>query len=183
MVKTVNYKVKLVAQPFGNLRYRNRSVLILCQNKEGKFILGVKKGHYPPNIVRLVGGGVNGNETVIEAAKRELFEEMNVAIENDRLAPLVQVNITGVYSGTIYKTQIYIFYCKLIKLTYVAGDDITDIMEYSEEEYQKLITRYFELKDDQLYTENGDTFSWGDYGRVYGFIHRIALDELKLRSL
>ncbi len=183
MGNIVDHKVKLVAQPFGNLKYRDKSVLILCKDNKGKFILGAKMDHYPPNIVRLVGGGVNENETVTEAAIRELKEEMNITVENNSLIPLIQVNITGEYYDTTYKTQIHIFYYKLANPTYVAGDDITGIVRYSEEEYQKLIMRYFALNDEQMFIENGDAFSWGDYGKVYGYIHRIALDELRARNL
>lgn len=48
VVHTLNIKTKL--EPFANLRYRKDTVLILCQDEHGRYLLGAKPYLYPEGI-------------------------------------------------------------------------------------------------------------------------------------
>lgn len=80
MLNTYEFKFDLVAEPFGNLKFRDRTVLVLCRDREGNFLLGAKPTYFPEGIVRMLGGGVDDDETVADAAKREVREEMGIEL-------------------------------------------------------------------------------------------------------
>lgn len=180
MFKIVPFKINLVAEPFSNLRYRDRTVLIVCRDNKGNFLLGSKGDHYPEGIVRLMGGGVDKDESVLEAATREIKEEMGITVSEAELVELVEIKVTGSYEDQTYNTSIFVCFLNSTRDDYLAGDDVYDIVSYSEIEFRKLIKNFLELSDvrDDLIK-----FSWMDYGKVYGFTHQIALDEVLDRGL
>lgn len=47
------------------------------------------KGEYEGHFWQLIGGQIEGNETVLEAAVREVFEETGIRKENIKFGPLV----------------------------------------------------------------------------------------------
>jgi 8-oxo-dGTP pyrophosphatase MutT (NUDIX family) len=179
MFKTFELKVKLVAEPFENLKYRDRTVLIMCRDGNGKYLLGSKERFFPKDIVRLLGGGVDKGEAVIDAAIREIKEETGIDVTPKEMVELTEVKIEGSYLGNIYYHSVFVYFLNSTKDVYIAGDDVEEIVKYSEKDFRALIKRYSELKDDNIFSLNGTTFSWGDYGKVYGFIHEKALDEIK----
>ncbi len=183
MFKVFDLNLKLVAQPFDNLKYRDRTVLIMCRDGHGNYLLGEKENHYPEGIVRLLGGGVDKEENVTEAAMREIKEEMDLVVEPEELMELAEVRVVGDYKGKIFRTSIIICYLNTTKDDYLAGDDVTKIFKYSEKDFRQLIENFNHLKDDNLFEKSDTTHSWGDYGKVYGFVHQVALDEVLKRSL
>lgn len=182
MVPAYEYKIDLVAPPFGNLKYRDNTILVVCKDSDGKFLLGASP-EYPDGIVRLMGGGVNSGEELTHAAIREVKEEMNIDTTSDELKQLAQVNIEGHYQGETFRHTVTIYYLDSQKDDSVAGDDVSEIVAYSEDEYKQLIHRFNSLKSDHLSAHDGSGFSWGDYGKVYAFIHQVALDEISKRPL
>lgn len=183
MFNCYELKIKLAAAPFGNLQYRDRTVLVLCRNGEGKYLLGEKKSFYPPGIVRLLGGGIDPGESLSEAAARELKEEIGITVKPNELVELAEVKITGLYREKQYRTKIFLYFLDSTQDDYLAGDDVSGIVAYSEEEYRALIKRYLKLGDAEDNNQSRATFSWVDYGKVYGFVHQIALDEVMARKL
>lgn len=183
MFKSYNYNLNLVAEPFANLKYRDRTVLLLFRNSQGKYIFERASTYYPDGISRLLGGGVDKGEEVINAAIREMKEETGIDLNRDELDELVQINVEGVYKTALYKTQIFVYFLNSRKDNFKEGYDASDLIAYSEDEYKELVKRYLQLKADQLKTEGDNTFSWGDYGKVYGFVHEVALNELLERGL
>lgn len=183
MLKKYKYNITLSAEPFENLRYRDRTVLILCRDAEGKYILGAKNEFYPEGIVRMLGGGINKDEEVIDAAIREIQEEMGITAAPGEMLELAEFDITGEYKDKIYKTKIFVYFLNSDKDDYLAGDDVTEIVRYSEKEYRDLIKRFFDLKPNNLYNHGDLTFSWGDFGKVYGFVHQITLNEFLTKNI
>lgn len=183
MFKVIDCKVELSHLPFENLRYRDRTVLILPKDKSGKFLLGAKKGFFPDGIVRMIGGGIDENEEMLEAAIRETEEESGLKLDADRFIPLLQVQVEGKFDGETFTHTVYIYFLQLDKENPVSGDDVSDIIRMNEEEYRQLVANYFALANDHFMEYPGGKFSWGDYGRVYGFIHETALDEVLARRL
>lgn len=183
MFKVYELMVKLVAEPFGNLKFRDRTVLILCRDSKGNFLLGAKRTYFPERIVRMLGGGVDDGETVAGAAKREVREEMGIDIEGSELIEMAEVKVEGKFRDQTYSHSIFICFLDSAKDDYLAGDDVEEIVKYSEADFRDLIRRYSELNDDNHFIDGDQTFSWGDYGKVYGFVHQVALDETLARGL
>jgi len=175
MFKVFQYYIDLVAEPFDNLRYRDRTVLIMCRDCKGKFLLGSKGDLYPKGIVRLIGGGVDKEESVHEAAIREIKEEMGIDIDESDLIDLVEVKVQGRYQDQIYNTSVFVCFLESTKDDYVAGDDVHEIVSFTESEYRQLIRNFMALEDTK---DARIGFSWKDYGKVYGFIHQAAIDEV-----
>lgn len=183
MFEEIKYRLKLVKQPFGNLRFRDRTTLILCRDETGKLLLGREDGFYPPGIFRMIGGGIDTGETVIDGTIREIEEELGLNVKNDELIELAEVELEGVYQGNVYTTKIYVYYLKVRLSECVANDDVSELISCTEEEYSELVNRFFQLRDDHIYKKDDFEFSWGDYGRAYGFVHKLALDEVIKRGL
>ena len=138
MFRTHEIKINLQSIPFGNLRLRDRTVLIMVKNSQQKYLLG-SSSEYPTGVVRLLGGGVDRGEKTSDAALRELREE------------------TGLEVGHVY-------YLNTVRDGYKASDDMNSI-------------------SDRVVVADSDSFSWRDFGKVYGYVHELALNEvLKMTS-
>lgn len=175
------YHIELVAEPFANLRYRDRTTLILCRDGGGKYVLGTEHGFYPGGIARMIGGGIDKEEKPVEGAIREVKEEIGIDVTPEELIELAQFDITGSFKNKKYKHVIFVYFLNSDKDDYVAGDDVSEIIRYTEEEYKELIKRFFALKPNHIYVKDNYTFSWRDYGNVYGFVHQVTLEEYLLR--
>lgn len=182
MFNTYNFNIDLVARPFDNLKYRDRTVLVVFKDSVGRYLLGASE-QYPDGIVRLMGGGVDNNEELLPAVVREVKEETNLDITPDELVELAQVKIVGNFQNQTYTHTVNIYYLNSKKDDLIAGDDVSNIVAYSEEEYNKLISSFKNLEPSYLSSEDGDGYSWGDYGKVYAFVHQVALDEMLQRNL
>jgi ADP-ribose pyrophosphatase YjhB (NUDIX family) len=175
MFKEYKYSIELIKEPFDNLKYRDRTILIVVQNSDSEYLLTCSN-QYLKGIVRLPGGGVNKDEKLEDAAIRELKEEMNLEINLSELTELASVKITGTYKNYEYKHTVYLYSLYSPQNIYKAGDDVSDIVAYSEKEYMTLVEKFFVLKDtNEINLKN--TFSWEDFGKVYGFIHKVAISE------
>lgn len=158
---------------------RNRHALIFVRTQDGKFVLGSKK-YYPPNISRLVGGGIEQDEDPLQAAARELNEELNIEVPPTDLQGLATIiaKITHEDQEIEFTTWLYFYQLKFSGIT--PGSDLDSLAYLTESEYIKLIDTYKHLSE-ELHPILG--FAWSDYGALYGPIHQIALDEyLKLST-
>lgn len=182
MFNIYDYNIDLVARPFDNLKYRDKTVLVVCKDSAGRFLLGASK-QYPEGIVRLMGGGVDKEEELLHAAIREVKEETNIDITPEELIELAQVRIAGNFQGQTYNHTVNLYFLNSKKDDLIAGDDVSDIVAYTEEEYNNLISNFKNLKPDHLSSEDGDGYSWGDFGKVYAFVHQTAIDEIDQRNL
>ena len=173
------YELKVsVVKPFGNL-YRKRHVLILCKDINGKIILGGKE-EYPEGICRLLGGGVEENESYENSAVRELSEEIYVGLDPKELIPMALVDVRATDGSKVYSMTTTLYFAQLNSDNIKAGDDVSELIRFDEKQFSDLINKFEALKDDNWYK---DEFSWRDYGKVYGFIHKTALKELRARNL
>lgn len=184
MFKTIEFKFKLSAAPFENLQYRDKTVLILPRDINGKYLLGTND-FYPDHISRLLGGGVDEGEDIVGAAARELKEETGIDQSVDQLVPLLEVKVEGDHNGEIHTTTIFVYFTQLDKDDAVASDDVSEITRMTKEEYKDNTRKFLELPHNLLYSSADDRpkFSWGDYGKVYGFIQQATIDEILKRVL
>lgn len=168
-----------VVKPFGNL-YRQDTVLIVVRAGD-KYVFGNKEGCYPDGITRLLGGGVKNNETLEQAARREIKEELSVIIISQQLKKLDDVIVEAEDSfGKRYRMRTNMFFVDLSNIgTLVAGGDVTNLAYLTKEEFEKLIEKFNKLPQDLWRNKDGEEFSWGDYGKLYGFVHDIALKSVE----
>ena len=173
MCDVYDLNIKIVS-PFGNL-YRNRLSLIVIVDIDGNILVGSRPHFYPQDIYRLIGGGIDDNEEVIDGYLRELKEEVGVEATKEDLKEIMQVNVNAVdKNGKEYKNTNYIFLYKLKTNRYKAGDDIKQIIKLSVDELYKLGERYENLSSDDWFKNDMENYNWYDYGQVYGPIHKLV---------
>jgi len=163
--------------PFGNI-VRDRHVLLVIKDQYGNYLLGEKPKFYPKGICRLVGGGIEKNETPEKAAIREAQEELTIKISNENLLPIAEVKTKA---KTTEKTLINTTYIYLLvginQLKLQANDDITGLRRFSKKELSSLINEYNSFADNDFYSGDDDyKHYWNDYGKMYSFIHQTVLD-------
>ena len=101
------------------------SCLIKCEDKY-LFIKQNKEGGAYQDCLHLVGGGLEENETLEEAIKREVMEEVHIAIEN--LKPFDFDSDITMYKGEM---------TRLIFLRYTA--EIKDFTGYPDSDAKEMI--------------------------------------------
>ena len=175
-------KIKTSLEPFANLRYRKETVLILCQDEFGRFLLGAKPYLYPEGIARMLGGGVDENEDIKIAAQREIKEELNYSVKLDEIKPLCDV-ITRAESPTEkYEMTSHVFYINVDSKKVSPGDDVKNILYLNEKEYIEMANKLLTLSPDLIYNGQEGRYSWADFGKVYGFIQIKSLEEFKSKK-
>jgi len=177
-MKHVSLDIK-VEKPFGNL-LRKKVALIVVENADGDFFVGTKPYLYPPTITRLLGGGVEEGEAEDEAAVRELSEELGVTIDSSELTPLLVITANAEDAeGTHYKHETYIYYVNIGNAQYEPGDDIKDIVKLSLDELYALGETYEALPETLWYNGRGGSYSWSDYAKLYGPVHKLSAEEIR----
>lgn len=162
---------------FGNM-YRPKHVLIVLRDIKGNYLLGAKPDFYPQNIFRLIGGGIDKGETPLNAAIREIKEELQIDVTSKDLKPLAKVETSGTFENKLVKNNTYIFEYLIGDINVLKpSDDIAYLETMSPYDVKNLIQRYKELSNDNWYeAEDGYKHCWSDYGEMYSFIHQIALE-------
>jgi len=151
-------------------------VLILLRDAGGQYILGTKKA-YPRGIARFVGGGVEKFETFLQAAKRELLEELKVSCGLKEPHELVKViaHLTD-SEGKKHSFTTTVFFLELGLRGILPGSDLHGVVRFTDEQFQNLIDHYRQLP---TRIDPETHFAWYDYGQLYGFIHEVAWREFK----
>ena len=84
---------------------RPRVGLGVFVKKEGKVLVGERKGSHGAGTWALPGGHLEGGESFTECCKREVFEETGLTIKNPR--PLVFTNDVFIDEGLHYVTLFF----------------------------------------------------------------------------
>lgn len=180
-MKQINLAIQ-VEKAFGNL-YRKRSVLLVVENNKQEILLGSKPTFYPPNVSRLIGGGVDEGEDVKDAAVREIYEELQIHISTDELEDLKKFIISATdESGKVFETEIFVYYVNIGDRQYSPGDDIASVVKVSRSGLHELAMTYRQFPGSMKYVGIEGEFRWHDYGKIYSVIHEEAaryLNRLK----
>lgn len=168
---------------------RDRQALILLVNNKGNFILG-RKNHYPTNISRLIGGGIEKLEDPQAGAAREIQEEVGITISPSDLQPMAHIRAsiflenpdsplaafeeTSSNQPIAFETFLYALNVGDTEL--LPDSDLDTLTELNEAEFRDLISRYTQLEQT---IEPPATFSWHDYGQFFVLVHEIALAEYR----
>lgn len=175
-----SHKISITVQKaFGNL-YRKRLSLIAVRDTEGRILVGSKPAFYPEDISRMLGGGMDEGEDEKIAALRELEEELNVKGEEESLSPLFTFEVEAKdEEGNEFSNITYVYLYDLEDDNYEAGDDVKQIIPLTVDELEELGKRYEALEEDNWYEGVEGKHSWGDYGKVYGPIHKLTAQKIK----
>jgi len=91
----------------------------------GRLVLGVRAKEPRKGMLDMPGGFVEFDETAEEALRREILEELNLAITQP--AYLLSAPNEYVYAGILYKTTDLFFVCEANDISAIkAGDDVAD---------------------------------------------------------
>lgn len=168
-----NQKVS-IGNPIGNL-YRKNHVLILIKTADNNYILGKKEGFYPDHIARFVGGGVDKDEKPLNAAVRELNEELQIVRDSSKLVHLVEICTEAETSEGKMQMITNVYFTKLKKHEkYSANDDLSSLLEIGREEFVDLIKAMENLNTE--FVTDKFSFKWTDWAKIYSPIHKIALE-------
>ncbi len=154
---------------------RGQHVLVLLEDGNHDFVLG-QKDIYPPNICRMVGGGVENGETSLKAASREVLEELGIGIPEEKFKHIGQVIFRiSDRDENVYLFTTNIYWARLSEEGLIPSSDLNGIVRLEPAQMEALVERYALLpkKIDPLLK-----FSWFDYGQIYGPIHQIALQAV-----
>jgi len=170
---------------FANLRFNRETALVVCRTTDGRIVVGAKPSEYPPEIYRLLGGGIHADETPEKGAIRELKEELDTFVDPQDLIKLATFNIKGVAQHVTYQMKTHVYYANVNidadKLR--AGDDVEGLVFLTDGEFGDLIQRYMAVPEGAMYKKDNWQHSWYDFCQVYGIIHEMIHNELKSRNL
>lgn len=183
-MKQINLNIR-VKKPFGNL-FREKAVLVVVEDVRGNFLVGAKPYQYPPTITRLLGGGVDKGESESAAVVREMKEELGVTLNVSQFTPLLLFAVTAEDAGgKKYMHQTRVYYTNIGNTKFKPGDDVKVIEKLTIDELYKLGELYEALPDALWYNGPEGEYSWKDYAKLYGPIHKQsakAVVELQKQS-
>ena len=171
------FNINLASEPFENLRYRDRTVLLVLRNSKGEFILEGSR-FYPPGIYRLLGGGVEADENPIEAALREMQEETGIRLPSDVFHEIAEITVNGFYKNNKYSMTSYIYDVRTPIDKFEQSAEVIDTITLSLENFKLLIDRCNNISADKIHNLPDYSYSWADFGKVYGFIQQVALESI-----
>lgn len=177
-MKNIDLKIK-VSKPFGNL-IRKKSTLIVVEANREVFLVGAKPQQYPPTITRLLGGGVDDGEPENLAVKRELYEELGVQLDESQITGLFIVKVRAEDDeGNSYNPEVHVYYADIGSASYRPGDDVKEIVKLTLDGLYKLGEAYEALPETLWYNGPEGVYSWRDYAKLYGPVHKLCAEAVK----
>jgi len=166
-------------QPIKALRNGKDGALVFIRNSQNQWVLG-RKNFYPEGMAKLIGGGIEDGESPLNAAQRELKEEVGIDFDLDRLVPLIHAEVTGKVNDKIASFSVFVFYAQTNQ-SMVAASDIDGFKFLSDAEMHQFLDQMSRLPNDAIEPDHPAT--WNDWGHVWEPIHRAAFERSKEMGL
>lgn len=177
-METIGLTIR-VQKAFGNL-HRPRCILIALGDSEKRILTGAKADYLPPAITRLIGGGMGEDEDGIEAAIREVEEETGITLASTQLVPLFTLRIAARDKDeNDFFNKTHVYFADIGKQKCTPSDDISAIVPLTLDELYKMGEHYDNLQDFLWFKNGQHEFSWADYGKMYGIIHKRTAEKLR----
>lgn len=80
--------------------------------------------------------------------------------------------------GRHYRHETYIYYVNIGDIQYKPGDDIEAIVKLSLDELYALGQTYEALPETLWYNGREGSYSWSDYAKLYGPVHKLTAEEI-----
>ncbi|MBV9280806.1 MAG: NUDIX hydrolase [Chloroflexi bacterium] len=160
-------------------RSRRREVCMVVRRPNGK-LLTFTKTFYPPGVYRLLTGGVEPGEGVLDALRREVAEETGLDVAIRRLLALIAYRAEG-EEDCSPRAFTFAFLLDDLGGTLGAIDPAERLAGYGEVDIPGLLTIADQLDHlpDSFSVDFGE--SWRDWGAFRAIVHRVvwqAMNEL-----
>ncbi|HZU69301.1 MAG TPA: NUDIX hydrolase [Ktedonobacteraceae bacterium] len=151
-------------------------VCMVVRRRNGN-LLAIKKTFYPPGAYRLPTGGINHGEHILDALRRETYEETGLEVNVTRFLAAVAYHVGSSEANPLFYTFAFLL------------DEISGLLQVVDE--NERIEAFREVKPADLLLMadylngigtqhsseiNGD---WRDWGRFRAVIHRLVWEALK----
>ena len=111
---------------------------------------------------------------------RELSEELGVTLEPSELTLLLVITTNAEDAeGKHYTHETHIYYVNIGDAQYEPGDDIKAIVKLSLDELYALGEAYEALPETLWYNGREGSYSWSDYAKLYGPVHKLSVEEVR----
>jgi 8-oxo-dGTP pyrophosphatase MutT (NUDIX family) len=177
LVSDVDLDVHSMFDPL-NRTDRFGEVCMVVRRPDGK-LLTMKKTLYPPGVYRLLTGGINHGEHVLDALLRETYEETGLEVSITRFLAAVAYHIGSTDTVPVFYTFAFLL------------DEVSGSLGVVDE--KERVEAFREVKPADLSTMAdyldgmGTDYSgeiggyWRDWGRFRAVIHRMVWEALKVR--
>lgn len=146
--------------------FRNRSAeIVLAIPRPNQRVLLHTKDFYPPTAYRLLTGGLENGEQIIDAARREIREETGLAIDLARWLGIVEYEFIERAGRTQFVSYVFLTEPAIAMPQPLDADE--RISEFRDVAWSELAN-----VADTLDHLPGD---WGDWGRFRAIPHRLVL--------
>jgi len=153
---------------FNTVKRKNHAIIVPIDIHTGLFALGYKDV-YPGGIYRFIGGGIDEGENPLDGAKREFKEETGVDADLEYVTT-IDLNVTdddgeeAIFTTYVYKTVIDFLNIK-------PADDVEGIGWMAKQALINNIANMIAIPHNAWYEGKHGQMSWGDWGKVNGYIH------------
>lgn len=178
LVRTVNLGANSYFDPL-NKRDRYGEVCMVVRRKNGHLLTAIKT-FYPRGAYRLLTGGINYGEPVLDALLRETNEETGLQVEVKRFLAAVAYQLKSDDETPIFYT--FAFLLDEVGGTLGALDEserVESFREIEPSELPKMADFLAHLGHQQSEEIDGDLNDWGRFRAV---IHRLVWEALSIRG-
>lgn len=157
---------------------RADEVCMVFRRTDGE-VLTFRKTFYPPGVYRLLTGGINPGEGIVEALRREAREETGLAADPHRLLAVVGYRVDG--AGPHPSCHTFAFLVNAGPESPEAADPHEQVEDFRWMKAAEL--RHLAVDLERLGDHHSPDLdsSWGDWGRFRAVIHRVVWDGLRAR--
>ena len=175
LVRDVDLDVRRMFDPLDRSD-RFGEVCMVVRRPDGN-LLTMKKTFYPQGAFRLLTGGINSGERVLDALLRETYEETGLKVSITRFLAAVAYSVRG--KGTVPAFYTFAFLLDEVGGTLGVVDEqerVEAFREVKAADLPKMANYLDEIGTDYSSEIHGN---WGDWGRFRAVIHRMVWEGLK----
>lgn len=170
--RTLNVSAETLAERRNLEDRRTAEVVLLVRRPNGRLLLHTK-AFYPQGAYRLLSGGIQPGEGLVEAALREAHEETGLHVCIERFVGILRQRFVHDGEQTLFTSYLLLLAEEggLLGNT-DADEDITSYREVTPEELPAVAEALEALPPD-----------WADWGRFRAMAHRLAAHVLLAEGL
>ena len=145
---------------------RRGEVGFLLIRKNGRYVV-IRSKKYPKQAFRIPTGGIDFNESAIDALHREVKEELGIKFEIENFKGIIEYSF-------YYNDEIIKFYSYLFVIKEVSGNLISDATEDEISEYKEVDDKELEELVETLTSIEG---GWRDWARFRAELIKFYLKD------
>jgi 8-oxo-dGTP pyrophosphatase MutT (NUDIX family) len=175
LVRLVDLNIDYLFDPLNRKDDRLGEVCMVVRRPNGHLLI-MKKTFYPRDGYRLMTGGVNQKEPILDALLRETHEETGLQVTVNRFLAAVAYRVLAISDTSIFYT--FAFLLDEIGGTLGSLDDEERVEAFREIEPSEL--NMVAAKLDAVPSQNDSEIdgNWRDWGEFRAIIHRLVWEAL-----